>query len=168
MLVKIIKKNKVYKLILIESIPNYIYDPNSPIELMTIDKFDFEHKYRILDYRHTDEFIDPTPYLMDTPEVYRANEDDFNILLNNKPVDFFIKVLKNKKGVNIVRWNDFNGVVFEDGDIAFDGEDRLKESYVWSFKEAMNKLEEAKIFWTAYHETNLDKSKIQKKHRPYL
>ena len=172
MLVKILKEKNQYKLVLLESIPEYTFNPKEPLVLMVVRRMEDKSKYMIIDYRHTDEHTAPTEYLEDVPDMHRQREELFKKMLLEKKdehiTDFFFRDRTSDTGIVTYMWHDFNGIVFENPDIVFDPiNDRFQEeSYLWQYKGAMKKLYEARDFWENYHETNIEKARIIKKHRP--
>ena len=118
-------------LILKESIPDYVYDPKNPIELLVIRRLEDRSRYKITDYRHTNEYTEPTEYLEDSSSLERMRLEKYQNQKNHK-FNFFHRIYKNQNDIELISWNSFNGIVSENADKPFDENSPHQfESYIY-------------------------------------
>jgi hypothetical protein len=158
-----IKKYKGYYILqVIQDLNNESFNKKRPIELMTISKHDGNQLYKIADYRYTDEHSTLTPYLDDMCgnnhrmqySIYEKNKEKFTFP--------FKEFVNSSNGIKLISWNDLNGIIIDNADNPHLEQKCFKsETHIWSYKAAMQKLNEAKLFWESFDGDNLEDAKIK-------
>lgn len=118
------------------------------IQLMIAVKNEQNNSYMVIDFRETNEHIEPTKYLLDTNEMQSIKYEKYE--KNISMFDFPIKIRINSSGLKTVKWREMNGVILEGADNADKEFNFNTEAFVWSYESVKSLMNNCKLFWESY------------------